>query len=209
MARSRRQLLASAIVISGEGAPAAQICRGPCVVWRNGHRPLTRDRATLVPEAAHAKELWPVLGRPGAVLVDGELVGTWRPRKSGSRLTVAVRPWEKLPDGRRRAVVEQAEQLAAYRSVALAGVPGEAGVREDFDGWRRIEPAQRRPTTDDRGFDEADEVHDTGGRSHSRRMGEAESALGVPRGSNQQRRRLSPRCYGGGPRGSSSHVPAA
>ncbi|TDB71080.1 winged helix DNA-binding domain-containing protein [Micromonospora sp. KC723] len=85
-----------------------------------------RDRATLVPDAAHAKELWPVLGRPGAVLVDGELVGTWRPRKSGSRMTVAVRPWAKLPDTRHRAVVEQAERLAAYRSVALAGV--------DFDG---------------------------------------------------------------------------
>ncbi|TDB74313.1 winged helix DNA-binding domain-containing protein [Micromonospora sp. KC721] len=85
-----------------------------------------RDRATLVPDAAHAKELWPVLGRPGAVLADGELVGTWRARKSGSRMTVAVRPWQKLPDSRRRAIVAQAERLAAYRSVALTGV--------DFDG---------------------------------------------------------------------------
>ncbi|MCW3845124.1 winged helix DNA-binding domain-containing protein, partial [Micromonospora yasonensis] len=41
-----------------------------------------KDRETLVPDPAHARELWPVLGRPGAVLVDGDLVGTWRPRKS-------------------------------------------------------------------------------------------------------------------------------
>ncbi|SCG68067.1 Winged helix DNA-binding domain-containing protein [Micromonospora siamensis] len=81
-----------------------------------------RDRATLVPDAGHAAELWPVLGRPGAVLVDGELVGTWRPRKAGSRLTVAVRPWEGLAESRRRAVVEQAERLAAHRRVTLAGV---------------------------------------------------------------------------------------
>ncbi|MFI7218074.1 winged helix DNA-binding domain-containing protein [Micromonospora maritima] len=81
-----------------------------------------KDRPTLVPDAARAKELWPVLGRPGAVLVDGELVGTWRPRKSGRTFRVAVEPWGKLPDSRRRAVVEQAERLAAYRSVSLAGV---------------------------------------------------------------------------------------
>ncbi|MFI2713578.1 winged helix DNA-binding domain-containing protein [Micromonospora sp. NPDC018662] len=81
-----------------------------------------KDRATLVPDPARAKALWPVLGRPGAVLVDGDLVGTWRPRKSGARLTVAVQPWQKLPDSRRRAVVEQAERLAAHRSASLAGV---------------------------------------------------------------------------------------
>ncbi|MFI6235341.1 winged helix DNA-binding domain-containing protein [Micromonospora sp. NPDC050784] len=81
-----------------------------------------KDRATLVPDAAHAKELWPVLGRPGAVLVDGELVGTWRPRKSGKAFTVAVQPWHRLSDATRKAVTAQAEHLAAYRSVSLSGV---------------------------------------------------------------------------------------
>jgi Winged helix DNA-binding domain len=81
-----------------------------------------RDRATLVADPAHAKELWPVLGRPGAVLVDGDLVGTWRPRKSGKTFTVAVQPWHKLSDATRKAVTEQAEHLAAYRAVSLAGV---------------------------------------------------------------------------------------
>ncbi|NES16633.1 MULTISPECIES: winged helix DNA-binding domain-containing protein [Micromonospora] len=81
-----------------------------------------KDRATLVPDAAHAKELWPVLGRPGAVLIDGALVGTWRARKSGNRMTVTVQPWQRLSEHRRKAVVDQAERLAAYRAVVLAGV---------------------------------------------------------------------------------------
>ncbi len=81
-----------------------------------------KDRATLVPDAARAKELWPVLGRPGAVLADGELVGTWRPRKSGRSFTVAVQPWRKLTGSTRDAVVAEAERLAAYRGVPLAGV---------------------------------------------------------------------------------------
>lgn len=81
-----------------------------------------KDRTTLVPDAARAKELWPVLGRPGAVLAGGELVGTWRPRQSGGKLTVAVQPWQKLPAATRKAVAEQAERLAAYRGVSLTGV---------------------------------------------------------------------------------------
>ncbi|MFC0032389.1 winged helix DNA-binding domain-containing protein [Micromonospora chaiyaphumensis] len=81
-----------------------------------------KDRETVVPDPARAKELWPVLGRPGAVLVDGELVGTWRPRRSGRAVKLAVQPWRKLSDARRTAIVEQAERLAAYRGLALAGV---------------------------------------------------------------------------------------
>ena len=44
-----------------------------------------RDRALLVDDPARAKDLWRTLGRPGGVLVDGEIVGTWRARKAGSR----------------------------------------------------------------------------------------------------------------------------
>jgi hypothetical protein len=78
-----------------------------------------RDRATLVPDAARSKELWPVLGRPGAILVDGELVGSWRPRQSSGSLTVNVQPWRKLTAATRKAITEQAERLAAYRAGSL------------------------------------------------------------------------------------------
>ncbi len=81
-----------------------------------------KDRTTLVTDAAHAKQLWPVIGRPGAVLVDGELVGTWRPRQASNKLTIAVQPWHRLSNATRTAVTEQAERLAAYRSVSLTGV---------------------------------------------------------------------------------------
>jgi len=81
----------------------------------------TRDRALLVPDEARAKDLWRTLGRPGAVLVDGEVAGTWRPRKAGRQLTVQVEPWRALP---RTALEQEAERLAGVRGTELAGVVG-------------------------------------------------------------------------------------
>jgi hypothetical protein len=85
-----------------------------------------KDRSLLVDEPARAKALWPVLGRPGAVLRDGEISGLWRPRTSGKKLTVRVALWAKASPALRVAVTEQAERLAAFRHVPLAGI--------DFDG---------------------------------------------------------------------------
>jgi hypothetical protein len=65
-----------------------------------------RDRSLLVGDPARAKVVWPVLGRPGVVLLDGEIAGTWRPRWSAAK---------------RSAVTDQAERLAAYRQVPLSG----------------------------------------------------------------------------------------
>jgi len=79
----------------------------------------TRDRSLLVPDPARAKELWPVLGRPGAVLADGEVVGTWRPRKSGRRLTVVVTPWTDLDPA---ALAEQAQRLAVVRGAEVGEI---------------------------------------------------------------------------------------
>jgi hypothetical protein len=81
-----------------------------------------RDRSTLVPDAARVKELWPVLGRPGAVLVDGELIGAWRPRQRGGKLTVLVQHWAKMPAATLKNVTAEAERLAAYRGVVLTRV---------------------------------------------------------------------------------------
>ena len=78
-----------------------------------------RDRPLLADDPARAKALWPVLGRPGAVLADGEVAGTWRPRKTGSTLTVAVELWTPVPH---EAVTEAAERLAAFRGVSLRDV---------------------------------------------------------------------------------------
>jgi Winged helix DNA-binding domain len=78
-----------------------------------------RDRALLVPEVERRRALWPSLGHPGAVLADGEVVGTWRPQASGKKLTLAVTafdggPWPGLD--------EEAERVAAARGLRLADV---------------------------------------------------------------------------------------
>jgi hypothetical protein len=81
-----------------------------------------RDRATLVTDPAKAKALWPVLGRPGAVLVDGEIAALWRPRKSGKKFNVAVEPWRDLQAVEKKAIEAEAERLAAFRGIALTGL---------------------------------------------------------------------------------------
>ncbi|MEV7973050.1 crosslink repair DNA glycosylase YcaQ family protein [Cellulomonas sp. NPDC089187] len=79
-----------------------------------------RDRELLVPDPERRKELWPVLGRPGAVLVDGAPVGVWRPRATGKKLQVrtdAWGPWGRSVTARVRA---QARLLARHRGLTLA-----------------------------------------------------------------------------------------
>jgi hypothetical protein len=81
-----------------------------------------KDRSLLVDDPARAKALWPVLGRPGAVLRHGELVGLWRPRAAAGKLTVWVEPWGPTSPSLRAEVTEQAQRLAAYRGVRFAGL---------------------------------------------------------------------------------------
>jgi hypothetical protein len=81
-----------------------------------------RDRELLVPDRARAKDLWRTLGRPGGVLVDGELVGSWRARKTGSAVAVQVTPWDGADARTRRAISEQAGRLADFRGLALKTV---------------------------------------------------------------------------------------
>ncbi|HEX5598642.1 MAG TPA: winged helix DNA-binding domain-containing protein, partial [Micromonosporaceae bacterium] len=78
-----------------------------------------KDRPLLIDDPTRAKALWPVLGRPGAVLAHGEIVGLWRPRKLGAKLTVQVQLWAKTS---RAAVSEQAERLAEHRRAKLAKI---------------------------------------------------------------------------------------
>lgn len=81
-----------------------------------------RDRELLVPDKARHRALWPTLGRPGAVLVGTDLVGTWRPRTTGRRLTVRVDLWRPVAPATWGRVEAEAERLAAHRGVALVGV---------------------------------------------------------------------------------------
>ena len=65
------------------------------------------DRELLVPDAAQRQALWPSRVWPGGVLVDGELVGTWR--RAGAAVT--VQPWAPLTDQDREAVEKEAASL--------------------------------------------------------------------------------------------------
>src|SRR5207245_9452613 len=63
-----------------------------------------RDRELLVPDASRRNELWTPRVWPGGVLVDGEIVGTWR-RALG---TVAIQTWRRLSRAARAAVEAEA-----------------------------------------------------------------------------------------------------
>lgn len=75
-----------------------------------------RDRHVLVPDKAKAKTLWTVLAGPGALVVDGDVVGTWRATKK-KRLDVVVTPWSRLSRETKAAVEEDARRVARVRGL--------------------------------------------------------------------------------------------
>ncbi|MGI8418774.1 MAG: DNA glycosylase AlkZ-like family protein [Nakamurella sp.] len=81
-----------------------------------------KDRPLLITDGAQSKDLWRTLGRPGAVALDGEIIGTWRPRSSGNKLTINWQPWMPTTKARRADIELQAERLAAVRGQRLTGL---------------------------------------------------------------------------------------
>jgi hypothetical protein len=76
-------------------------------------------RELLVPDAKQRDALWTPRVWPGAVLVAGEIVGTWR----RAQANLSVEPWRRLAPAEREAV--EAEAL----SLPLPGVEGRIRVR--------------------------------------------------------------------------------
>jgi hypothetical protein len=82
-----------------------------------------RDRDVLVPDRGQQKELWKLLGNPGAVLVDGEIAGVWRAKMAGKkRVDLTVTPFGALSPKTRKAVEQEAEVVARARSATEASV---------------------------------------------------------------------------------------
>jgi hypothetical protein len=77
------------------------------------------DRELLLPDAARRQALWTPRVWPGGVLVEGEIVGTWR--RAGAAVT--VQPWQRLSPAGREAVEREAAGLP------LPGVRGPIRVR--------------------------------------------------------------------------------
>jgi hypothetical protein len=65
------------------------------------------DRELLVPAAERRRELWTSRVWPGAVLVDGEIVGTWR-RSQGD---VVIASWRRLAPSERTAIEAEAAAM--------------------------------------------------------------------------------------------------
>jgi hypothetical protein len=77
------------------------------------------NRELLVPDADQRQRLWTSRVWPGAVVVDGEVAGTWR--RAGA--VVTIEPWVRLPAAQRDAV--EVEAL----SFPLPDVQGQIRVR--------------------------------------------------------------------------------
>jgi hypothetical protein len=80
-----------------------------------------RDRETIIDKKFH-REVWKTAGEPGTVLADGEITGTWRPRKSGRRLTITVKTFGSLPDRDKTSLQHEAEQVAPLRGASSVAV---------------------------------------------------------------------------------------
>jgi len=74
-----------------------------------------RDRPTLLPEETTRRKLWQPVRGPGGVLVDGEIVGTWRARTKRALLELTVDPFGRLLRTARDAIEAEAERLAPFR----------------------------------------------------------------------------------------------
>jgi hypothetical protein len=79
------------------------------------------DRELLLPDADRRLRLWTPRVWPGGLLVQGELVGTWR----RSQETVTIQTWRRLSRAARDAVEAEAD------SIPLPGIRGRIVVRWD------------------------------------------------------------------------------
>ncbi len=77
------------------------------------------DRELLVPDTRLRGELWTSRVWPGALLVTGEIVGTWR----RAQADLSIQPWRRLSRAERDAVEAEAHTLP------LPGIEGQIAVR--------------------------------------------------------------------------------
>lgn len=76
-----------------------------------------RDRETIVDKKYH-REVWKMVGEPGTVLAGGKITGTWRPRKSGRKLTITIKTFGLLPNRDKKSLQGEAEEVAPLRGAS-------------------------------------------------------------------------------------------
>lgn len=99
---------------AGPTAPARLLPSGDAFI-------LGDERELVVPDADRRRELWTPRVWPGGVLVDGEVVGTWR--RANAAMTIHL--WHRLSRAARDAIEAEAHALP------LPGVEGRIAVRWD------------------------------------------------------------------------------
>lgn len=80
-----------------------------------------RDRGTIVDKAYH-RDVWKTVGGPGAILSDGEIVGTWRPRESGRKPRIEFKAVVALGRDALEALAAEAERIAPLRGTSSVSV---------------------------------------------------------------------------------------
>ncbi|HTS15899.1 MAG TPA: crosslink repair DNA glycosylase YcaQ family protein [Candidatus Sulfotelmatobacter sp.] len=99
---------------AGPAAPARLLPSGDSYYLLQG-----ADRALLLPDAEQRRALWTTRVWPGAVLVAGDIVGTWR--RADAEVTISA--WRHLSPAERHALEAEA------RSLPLPGLDGPPTVR--------------------------------------------------------------------------------
>jgi hypothetical protein len=90
----------------GPPAPARLLPSGDAYYLLQG-----RDRELLVPEAHLRPALWTPRVWPGALLVNGEIVGIWR----RDQADVTIEPWRSLTSSERAAIEAEARSFPIPR----------------------------------------------------------------------------------------------
>lgn len=80
-----------------------------------------RDRGTIV-DKKYQRDVWKTVGDPGTVLADGDIIGTWRTRKSGRKLAINIKTFDPLPAQHRKPLETEAEQVATLRHASTPEV---------------------------------------------------------------------------------------
>ena len=73
-------------------------------------------------DAAARRKLWQPVSGPGAVLADGEIVGTWRARVKGAGLQISVEPFGRVSRRVQEEIEPEANRVALIRGVERSEV---------------------------------------------------------------------------------------
>lgn len=84
-----------------------------------GHDPYLdqRDRMVLQADRARQKQIWRLVGNPGAVIYRGEVIGIWNSKKKGRGMEISFSLWSQPCE--KGQLQNLAEEYAAFREQPL------------------------------------------------------------------------------------------